>query len=38
MWYLILGHDRPGSLEARRTHRPAHLARLHGVIDANGAG
>jgi uncharacterized protein YciI len=34
MWYLILGHDRPGSLEARRTHRPAHLARLHALRDA----
>lgn len=31
MWYLILGHDRPGSLAARQTARPAHLARLEAL-------
>ena len=34
MWYLILGHDRPGSLEGRRAHRPAHLERLLALRDA----
>ena len=28
MWYLILGHDREGSLQARLQSRAAHLARL----------
>ncbi|MBB5014344.1 YciI family protein [Rehaibacterium terrae] len=31
MWYLILGHDRPGSLPARQAARPAHLARLEAL-------
>lgn len=33
MWYLILGHDRPDSLAARRAARPAHLARLEALRD-----
>jgi hypothetical protein len=28
MWYAIRGHDRAGSLAARREARPRHLARL----------
>lgn len=28
MLYVILAHDAPNSLVARKTHRPAHLARL----------
>ncbi len=34
MWYAIRGHDRPGSLGARREARPAHLARLIQLRDA----
>ena len=34
MWYAIIGTDHPGSLAARKTARPAHLARLHGLQDA----
>lgn len=34
MWYLILGEDRPGSLAARLSVRPAHLARLEALRDA----
>lgn len=33
MWYLILGYDRPGSLDARKAARPDHLARLHALRD-----
>lgn len=33
MWYLILGADVEGSLAARKTHRPAHLARLEALRD-----
>ncbi len=28
MWYVIIGTDNPDSLEARKSARPAHLARL----------
>jgi uncharacterized protein YciI len=28
MWYAIRGHDRAGTLAARREARPLHLARL----------
>jgi uncharacterized protein YciI len=31
MWYAIHGHDAPDSLPLRRTHREAHLARLHAL-------
>ncbi len=31
MLYLILGHDVPGSLEARLAARPAHLDRLQAL-------
>jgi uncharacterized protein len=31
MWYLILGADVDDSLAARRTARPAHLARLQAL-------
>lgn len=34
MWYLILGNDRPHSLSARQSARPAHLARLEALRDA----
>ncbi len=34
MWYLILGHDREGSLERRVASRGAHLARLGTLRDA----
>ncbi len=34
MWYLILGHDRPDSLDARSRARSAHLARLEALRDA----
>lgn len=33
MWYVILGHDRPDSLEARLDARPAHLQRLEALRD-----
>ncbi len=33
MWYLILGYDRPGSLDARKAARPDHIARLHALRD-----
>jgi uncharacterized protein YciI len=29
MWYAIIGHDRPDSLEARLAVRQKHLSRLH---------
>ncbi len=28
MWYAIVGHDAPNSLEKRMNNRPAHVARL----------
>ena len=34
MWYAIIGTDREGSLEARKSARPAHLARLNALRDA----
>lgn len=34
MWYVILGTDRPGSLDARLAARPAHLERLQALRDA----
>jgi uncharacterized protein YciI len=34
MWYAIIGTDRPGSLQARSSARPAHLARLDALRDA----
>lgn len=33
MWYLIHGIDLPNSLEGRKAHRPAHLARLEALRD-----
>lgn len=34
MWYLIFGHDRPDSLQARQRTRPEHLARLLALKQA----
>ena len=34
MWYVIIGHDVPGSLEKRLEARPAHVARLQVLCDA----
>lgn len=34
MWYLIQGHDRPGSLADRLAARPAHIDRLVALRDA----
>ena len=33
MWYVINGKDRPDSLEARLSTRPAHVARLQTLKD-----
>jgi uncharacterized protein len=33
MWYAIIGTDNPDSLEARKSVRPAHLARLQQLQD-----
>ena len=33
MWYAIIGHDAPGSLDKRLAARPAHLARLQALQD-----
>lgn len=33
MWYVVIGHDAPGSLEARLAARPAHVARLSALLD-----
>lgn len=33
MLYAILGEDVPDSLELRKAHRPAHLARLQALQD-----
>jgi uncharacterized protein YciI len=34
MWYAIIGNDRKDSLEARRSARPAHVARLEALREA----
>lgn len=34
MWYMILGRDAAGTLNARLAARPAHLARLKELLDA----
>jgi uncharacterized protein YciI len=34
MWYMILGRDAAGSLDARLASRSAHLARLKELLDA----
>lgn len=34
MWYAIVGHDNPDSLELRKSARAAHLARLEQLRDA----
>jgi hypothetical protein len=34
MYYMILGHDAPDSLVARRALRPDHLQRLHALREA----
>lgn len=31
MWYMILGRDRPGTLDARLAARPAHIERLKAL-------
>lgn len=31
MWYVIIAHDAPNSLEQRLAHRPAHLERLQAM-------
>lgn len=33
MWYAIIGHDTPNSLDKRMAARPAHLARLQALQD-----
>lgn len=33
MWYAIIGHDSPESLNKRIASRPAHLARLQALQD-----
>jgi uncharacterized protein len=33
MLYVLLGEDAPGSLDARMSARPAHLARLEALRD-----
>lgn len=33
MWYAILAEDVDDSLERRKSARPAHLARLHELIE-----
>ena len=33
MWYAIIGTDHPESLEARKSARPAHLARVQQLQD-----
>jgi uncharacterized protein YciI len=33
MWYAINCTDHPDSLAARKAARPAHLARLHALLD-----
>lgn len=34
MWYAIISQDHSASLALRKTHRPAHLARLNQLNDA----
>ncbi|MCP1726950.1 uncharacterized protein YciI [Natronospira proteinivora] len=34
MWYVIIGQDRPDSMDARKQARPAHLARLEALQSA----
>jgi uncharacterized protein YciI len=34
MWYAIVGHDVPDSLQRRLAARAAHLERLHALRDA----
>jgi len=34
VWYVIIGHDRPDSTEARKQARPDHLERLQSLLDA----
>ncbi|MAS23893.1 MAG: hypothetical protein CMI08_16655 [Oceanospirillaceae bacterium] len=34
MWYAIISQDVPGSLEQRKSARPAHLERLQILSDA----
>lgn len=31
MWYVIIGHDNPDSLDKRMATRPAHIARLQAL-------
>jgi len=33
MFYVLIGEDTPGKLDARMAARPAHLARLEGLRD-----
>ncbi len=33
MWYMILGEDIPGTLDARLAARPAHIERLKALQD-----
>lgn len=33
MLYAIIGHDAPGALAQRQAVRPAHLERLHALLD-----
>jgi uncharacterized protein YciI len=33
MWYSIYSKDRPGTLQARMTARPAHVDRLNVLLD-----
>lgn len=32
MFYMIIGEDRPGSLDARLAARPAHIERLQALV------
>lgn len=33
MWYAIIGHDTPNSLDKRKAARPAHVSRLQALQD-----
>ncbi len=33
MWYVIYSKDQPGTLEARKANREAHLARVTDLLD-----
>lgn len=35
MWYAVISQDTDNSLPLRKVHRPAHLARLHELNDAD---